>query len=260
MKKLIQKLIFPINSIQTIKAGFLKGKKIVITQNTQWSPIIGRWEPAMQYIFSKIVKNGDIYYDLGANYGLHGIQCSSLVGETGMVYNFEPLESNIKEIDINYSLNNISNFINVQKAVSNKSGQGSFSVASHASQGSLNGFENKIDIILTTIDDFVELGNPMPNILKMDIEGAEGDCLEGFERNFDNCNPIMIIELHNPEADLKVGKFLKKHNYKAYRFDTFKNIRFEEIKNLELPHPHLDGIWGSILCMPNHLSLQSFGL
>lgn len=133
-------------------------------------------------------------------------------------------------------------------------------MASHGSQGSLEGFENKINVVLTTLDDFIEMGNQMPNVIKIDIEGAEGDCLEGFERNFENCKPIMIIELHNPEADLKVGKFLQKHNYKAYRFDTFKNIRFEEIKNLNLPHPHLEGIWGSILCMSNHLSLKSFGL
>ena len=109
MKKLIQKLIFPINSIQTIKAGFLKGKKIIITENTQWAPLIGRWEPAMQYVFSKIVKKGDIFYDLGANFGLHGIQCSSLIGDTGKVYNFEPLEANIQEINKNLEIKEIEN-------------------------------------------------------------------------------------------------------------------------------------------------------
>lgn len=109
-----------------------------------------------------------------------------------------------------------------------------------------------------TLDSFIEASNPPPNFIKMDIEGAEGDALEGYTRNVERTFPLMIIELHSPEADKQVGKFLKFYNYSAYRFDTFHNLRFEKIKNFDLPYPNKEGIWGSIFCIGPNKKLEDF--
>jgi FkbM family methyltransferase len=258
-KTALQKFIFPINSVQRIRSGYLKNKKIIISKNTQWAPIVGRWEPAMQKIIFNCTKQGDVVYDCGANFGLHGMLFSQLIGRTGHLYNFEPLPENCKEIERNYKLNDITNYSNIEKAVSNQSGKTKFSVAEHAMKGSLADIVNQRDSIamleveVTTLDDFIDFGNKMPDFIKMDIEGSEGDCLEGFERNIAKCYPLMIIELHNPKADRKVGAFLKKHNYKGYRFETFSNLKFEEVERLEEPWPAKDGLWGSVFCIsPRH--------
>ena len=254
IKRVIQKTIFPIGSDQIILKGFLKGEKIRISENSQWAPLIGNWEPSMQYIFSKMIKKGHVFYDLGANIGLHGIYASMLVGETGHVYNFEPLRSNCLEIETNYQLNNISNYTNIQKAISSNSSKALFSVASHNGQGSLIERVNQVESIeveTISLDDFINNGNRAPNFIKIDIEGSEGECLAGFEVNFDKIKPMMIIELHNPESDLKVGRFLKKYNYAAYRFDTFKKFKLERVLDLEAPYPAKNGIWGSVFCLHN---------
>lgn len=138
MKKAIQKFLFPIGSKQKILFGYLKGSEIVVTENTQWAPLFGRWEPAMQKIICNTVKNGDIFYDLGANFGLHGLLSSKYLGNKGKLFNFEPLPDNINEINTNYELNNIHNYVNIQKAVSNKIDTVVFNVAAHNGQGSLN--------------------------------------------------------------------------------------------------------------------------
>ncbi len=239
----------------------LKGSRIVVSENTQWAPLIGRWEPAMQKIIANTVKEGNIFYDLGANFGLHGLLSAKYLRESGHIYNFDPLPSNCEEIKINYALNGIENYSNIQKAVSNKNGNTDFNVAKHNGQGSL-GIEregsSKIVVETITLDSFISDSNPLPDFIKMDIEGAEGDALEGFVNNIEKSFPLMIIELHSPEADKKVGEFLKFYKYDAFRFDTFKGLRFEKIKNLELPYPHKDGIWGSILCCPQSKPLNSF--
>lgn len=68
----------------------------------------------------------------------------------------------------------------------------------------------------------------------------------------------MIIELHSPEADKKVGSFLKFYNYSAYRFDTFRGLKFEKVLNLENPFLDKSGIWGTVLCLPASMSLNNF--
>lgn len=261
IKQSIQKFLFPIGSTQTIRFGYLKGYKIIVSENTQWAPLLGRWEPAMQKIMTRVIREGDTVYDLGANFGLHGILCSKLSGDKGMLYNFEPLPNNIREIKDNYELNGIQNYENIQLAVSNQNTVLKFSVAAHATQGKIVKENNGvigIDVESITLDQFILNGNRPPNFIKMDIEGAEGEALEGYSNNLEKSFPLMIVELHSPEADKKVGEFLKFYNYKAYRFKTFNTLHFEEIKNLSLPHPYKDGIWGTVFCVGPGKSIADF--
>lgn len=261
IKRRIQKFLFPIGSTQTILSGYLKGSKLKVSENTQWAPLFGRWEPAMQRIIANVVKEGNVVYDLGANFGLHGMLCSKLIGSTGKLFNFEPLPANLIEINENYKLNNINNYSNINKAVSDSIGKIKFSIAKHATQGKIvigasEGDAMEVEVI--SLNQFIDDGNPLPDFIKMDIEGAEGEALRGFSRYIEKSFPLMIIELHSPEADRKVGEFLKFYQYKAYRFDTFKSLHFQEIKDLTLPYPHPDGIWGSIFCIGGGKTLNNF--
>lgn len=261
LKTKIQKWLFPLGSVQTIRAGLLKGSKIVVTENTQWAPLLGRWEPAMQKIMASVIKPGDIVYDLGANFGLHGLLFSRLTGQEGFLYNFEPLPQNVLEIENNYKLNKVNNYITIEKAVSYRSETVKFIIGTHAGQGKLTseeGGKNTREVQTISLDEFIEAGNRPPNFIKMDIEGAEGAALKGYEKNIAKTFPAMVIELHSPEADKQVGQFLNFHGYTAYRFNTFNAIKFERIKDLSLPYPHRDGIWGSIFCLGPGKSLDNF--
>lgn len=258
----IQNLFFPLGSFQKIRVGYLKGFKIRLTENSLWSPILGKWEPAMQKIMVNVVKPGDIVYDLGANNGLHGLLMAGLVGERGKIYNFEPIMENVEEIVENYSLNNIENYANITAAVSDECGVISFDLGNHHKQGSITSKtmlgSASIKVNTITIDSFIESGNPGPDFIKMDIEGAEGKALNGFSKYIDQFQPLMIIELHSPEQDAIVGKFLNEHGYSAYRFDTFKKLHFVRIKDFGSPFPSPDGIWGSIFCLPAGKPLEQF--
>ncbi len=90
----------------------------------------------MQKIMANVIKPGQIVYDLGANNGLHGLLMAPLVGETGMLYNFEPFEENIQEIEENYNLNNITNYRNIHAAVSDRNGMETFVIGDHHKRGS----------------------------------------------------------------------------------------------------------------------------
>lgn len=253
-KQKIQNLVFPLGSIQKIRTGYLNGYRIRLTENSLWSPLVGKWEPAMQKIMANVIRPGQIAYDLGANNGLHGLLMARIVGKTGMVINFEPFEENIHEINENFQLNGITNYRNVPAAVTDRNGTETFVIGDHHKQGFLeNGSHTamkKIQVDCLTLDKFIEEGNPGPNFIKMDIEGAEGAALNGFANTIQRYLPLMIIELHNPEQDLVVGRFLKAHGYSAWRFDTFSRLSFTPIRDFDKCHPAPEGIWGSIFCLP----------
>lgn len=51
------------------------------------------------------VRNGDVFYDIGANIGLYSIMAGYRVGATGMVYAFEPHAANFSSLLRNISSN-----------------------------------------------------------------------------------------------------------------------------------------------------------
>jgi FkbM family methyltransferase len=258
----VQNVFFPLGSIQRIRRGYLKDYRIRLTENSLWSPILGRWEPAMQKIMVNVVKEGQVAYDLGANNGMHGLLLSQLIGKKGIVYNFEPFETNIKELTENFSLNNITNYKTVQAAVSDAVKEVSFVTGQHNKQGHIADSRLKatdtINIKAITLDSFIEEGNRGPDFMKVDIEGAEGAALNGFSKNVEKYFPLMIIELHSPEQDLLVGEFLRSHKYTAYRFDPGNALSFEKIKDLSKPYPDPDGIWGSLFCVGPDKKFEDF--
>ncbi len=64
------------------------------------------WEENEQRVVQKLLKEGDIAFDIGAHFGIYTVLLSHLVGPTGRVVAFEPnprilpsLERTVKELD-----------------------------------------------------------------------------------------------------------------------------------------------------------------
>lgn len=259
IKNSILGTIWPIGSTAKILRGPLKGLQFRVSDNSGWSPIVGRWEPESQLLFRQLIKPGFVIYDLGANNGIHSLLYSRLTGPSGKVFSFEPLPANVEEIQQNARLNAFDNITVVQAAVSNQSGETVFHLGLHNKQGSLVGIGREsgtdITVRLLSLDDFILSGHPVPDFLKIDIEGAESMALEGFKQTTARVHPIFYIELHTPEQDKKVGAFFLEQGYHVYRQKVgarspglpFSNL--EPVKDLTRPYPDPDGIWGNILAI-----------
>lgn len=259
LKKKVLGSIWPYGSKARILRGPLKGSRFIVSDNSGWSPIVGRWEPESQALFQKIIQKESVVYDLGANNGIHSLLFSQLTGLNGVVYSFEPLGTNCKEIEINARLNNAKNIRVINAAVSDRSGKMIFHLGLHDKQGSIvgigveSGKDITVDVI--TLDEFVASGNLPPDFIKIDIEGAESLALAGFENSFTTFKPVLFIELHTPEQDKKVGEFLLRHEYIAFRLgpgkyeETLRLPDLEKIEDFSLIYPDPRGIWGTILAM-----------
>lgn len=253
-------MFWPYGSVARIYKGHLKGFRFMVSENSGWSPILGKYESVSHEVFARVIKPGQVVFDLGANNGIHSLLFSKLVGDTGKVFSFEPLPDNVAEIERNNSLNGITNIKIIPAAVSNEEGLTSFYLGHSNKQGSITGIGNesgkKVDVRLMTMKGFIETEQVEPDFIKIDIEGAESKALAGFGDLIPRLKPIFVIELHTPEQDKLVGEILQANNYILYRLtdksaENDLGIPFlRKIKDPKLRFPDEDGIWGTILALP----------
>jgi len=165
-------------------------EKLVITT--------GNFEPHIVTLSKSLISKKDVVLDVGANVGLHTMLFSKLVGEEGKVVAFEPNELNLERLNLNISLNAISNIKIECSAVSDEIGEklfyelpnnsenlGNHSFAYTETIKKLEQEEgvSKRQVLCTTIDDYCKNNNICPNFIKMDIEGFEYNALKGAQNS-----------------------------------------------------------------------------
>src|SRR6516162_6482570 len=139
LKKILMNLFFHEGRVMKIRKGPLKGYRYMVKPDTGFSSILGRWEKKSQIVYQHSIFKDFIVFDLGANYGIHSMLYSKIVGDKGRVFAFEPLKSNVADIQEHIRLNHIQNVQVVEQAVSDKKGTVEFKMANHRGQGSLIG-------------------------------------------------------------------------------------------------------------------------
>lgn len=182
---------------------------------------------------------GKTIIDAGACCGLDTIYFSNIVGKKGKVISLEPDSTNYRKLKFNVENNNTNNNITLlNKALnyyngfvefSDEGSQGGMIVGKSIdtiSKEDLIDLRNskKIKIACLTINDLINSGYK-PDIIKIDIEGAEYDLIKNnsFELACD-CKAIFIFELHSINRcqkqinDLK-DYFLKKN----YSYEIFND-------------------------------------
>lgn len=185
------------------------------------------WEPAVQLGLKDLIKSGSTVFDIGANLAGISILMSRLVGPKGTVCAFEASPRIIELTNGNIiasGLNNISLFNN---AVYSESGK---KISIYAG-GHLNDsiyaqgeFKEQIKDVVNTlsIDDFVKNTNLFPDLIKMDIEGAEFDALTGMTKQTLIHKPFLILE--TDPRDLRCLELLKSFDYIAFDLSNYKQI------------------------------------
>jgi FkbM family methyltransferase len=182
--------------------------------------MLGTAEPDMQAALKALIRPGMTVYDIGANVGFISIIAAHLVGPKGRVVAFEPLPSNARQIKYNASLNNFSHVAVREEALGNQEGQACFQVTDFATTGRLeNGVVNKekrgeLVVTVRRLDTVItEAGITPPDLIKMDVEGAEVDVLAGASRTLATARPVMLIELHGTNDPVALS--LEEQDYTA---------------------------------------------
>ncbi len=220
-------------SVVTIRNGLLAGtrwKRSHRYVNGYW---IGIYELPIQECLARELKPGNVFYDIGANAGFFTLLGAKLVGPQGHVYAFEPLPENIRSIRDQISLNGIVNCMLAEAAVTDKAGRTEFSQGSGLTQAHIRRPDEEcgqVTVVKTvSLDEFVK-GEPPPDFIKMDIEGAEYLALRGADRLIKGSNPPrFLIELHG-NISQEVYRTLTEEGY------IFFDLERSLVEPSKLPH------------------------
>jgi FkbM family methyltransferase len=204
-------------------------------------------EPALTVSLLRVLAPDSTFYDIGANVGYFTV-LGSEVCVNGSVHAFEVDPELVKALEYSLERNGTSATV-VQSAVSDFSedtltvtAKNVPTVVADAGSGEYSGKT----VTTVTLDDYCDAGNPIPDVIKMDIEGHELRALQGAENVISSPNQkVLFIEVH-PEKLAERGdnatnvmNYLSDAGYECYRFVNHRSddIAFERTKVREATVP-----------------------
>jgi FkbM family methyltransferase len=153
--------------------------------------------------FMSELRADDIVYDIGANTGLYSLFAADRCPD-GKVIAFEPYPPNINLLKQDIDRNQLQNIEVVEVALSDSVGTVEFSqpetddVGYGSSSIEADETESSIEVPTTTGDQLIADGEiPPPDVVKIDVEGAEQLVLEGLEDTLaaEDCRTV-YCEVH----------------------------------------------------------------
>lgn len=178
--------------------------------------------------FYKVQPN-DVVIDAGANCGHLSIFFSKLVGTKGQIFAFEPDKFNIQRIEKNITLNDdlIDNIKIVDLLLWDKNELIDFYEAGTVGSSAvwMPDSEHCVKKQTVRIDDWVAKNNIQKlDFIKMDIEGAEIEALDGCVETIKKMQPNFAIAsyhiVNGEKTFIKVEQFFASLNY------PYKTVRF----------------------------------
>jgi FkbM family methyltransferase len=186
--------LVPRGATVPILSGRLRGWKWITGSATHgcW---LGTYERETQAVFARLVRKGDVVYDIGANVGFFTLLAAKLAGRGGTVYAFEPLPHNLaclrKHIAVNHAAVDV-----LPVALSSSSGVARFATATSAAMGRLAD-GGDLEVRTETVDELVSSGRiSPPRFMKMDVEGAEHSVLTGAAATLVRHRPVILLSTH----------------------------------------------------------------
>lgn len=135
------------------------------------------------------VRPGDAVFDVGANIGTVGLLIAAKNRERDVtVHAFEPEPRNAEHLRRNAALNDLSNVTVHELALGDAAGSmklflsGPVGAGEHSLVASHRDTGSAIEVRVARGDDFCAGEAPCPDVMKIDVEGAEIQVLAGFDR------------------------------------------------------------------------------
>lgn len=177
---------------------------------------------------AETIKPGSVVWDVGANMGLFSFAAAGLAGPKGHVYSFEPDVTLVSLLRRSARLNPDAAPVQVIPcAVSDSISLAEFNIAMRSrASNSLAGFGasqtggvRETQTVLTVSLDWMAERIPPPDVLKIDVEGAELSVFHGAARMLKTRRPIIIFESHRENRE-EVSAQLLRLGYTLYDSDV----------------------------------------
>lgn len=205
----------------------------------------GAYEAGFMNHLQAVIKEGYTFLDIGSYAGLYAILTARLVGPTGRVYAFEPSPVPRQSLEENIRINSLDNVTVVPYAVSDQKGVCRlFTPHSVSSRSSLKVVPSdrsplSQEVETVRLDDFCMEHGIKPDVVKIDVEGAEAAVFAGGRKTLREAR-VIFLEYHPVTLERDFG--IAPHDFVREMFGLGKAV-YE-------PDANHAGEWGQELRQP----------
>lgn len=198
---------------------------------------IGNFEETELDLVESNLREGSVFFDIGANVGLYSITMAKKF-EDIKIYAFEPVPDTIREFKDNIDKNEVpfGKICLIEAAVSDRDGHVDITTDFHSSNylTRSDSTVNHIEVGSVTIDNFVQKNDIRRiSLIKIDVEGNEYLVLKGAMESIKKFRPVIVIELIEKDLEFSENKYedpnksiniLLNLDYKYYILDDNSNL------------------------------------
>lgn len=167
------------------------------------------YEPGTARLIAALLRPGDTAFDVGANIGALTLPMARAVGADGAVRAFEPGAAAARALQEMLQVNGLSDVVEVtEAAVGARAGEASFFEAETSGLHSLLRASTHVvekTVRMATLDAATAPG-AVADLVKIDVEGAELQVLEGMERLLRENPAVFLIVEFGPEHIRRAGQ------------------------------------------------------
>lgn len=198
-----------------------------------WKPNIYYLERSLFDAAALLVRSGDVVWDAGANAGVFSVAAAGMAGATGRVLAFEAdtwlvnlvmrtsqaLNSNYAPLDV------------VNVAVADKHGFADFAIAARSRAANYlvkaggstqsGGVRMTYRVMTVGLDDMLAISE-RPNVIKVDIEGAELIVFSNAPRILKECRPRILCEV-NIKNSRPIAELFRRSRYALFDYDNLSH-------------------------------------
>lgn len=203
LRKIIhgEKACYPLADPYSLEVGGISALFNIETHSDWWRIVSGS-ENLFVESFLEVVGDGSVVADIGSAQGLFTLPATK---KGARVFAFDPDPFMVKALEENIKLNpeTEENITIAPVALGDTSQAVTFRIdpnRRHAgsAKNSIGGLTQEIQVQQTTYDQYFESQNVWPDVVKIDVEGAEGFVLDGMKNALvsSHCPQHIFLELH----------------------------------------------------------------
>ena len=215
----------------------------------------GEWSEPEPFLFSQIVRPGDVVIEAGANIGAHTLALSEFVGDDGRVHAFEPQQHVFQLLCANVALNERLNVRTHQIAIGDRDGVAQFPIIDPRQPNNFGGasfyeaatFPTEPTPI-RTLDSF---GFERVDFIKADVEGYETNLLDGAMATIGRTRPILYLEYLTHHTQDSSRALMDRLSGLGYQFWYYICPAYNQTNYLNNKTNIFEGVWSfDLLCVP----------
>jgi FkbM family methyltransferase len=194
----------------------------------------GLFEPSVTAYMLRVLRPGDVFFDVGAHFGYFSLLGAWITGEDGQVHSFEPMPATFRILGENtvtlktVSLNQLAVWsrntnLNIKDFGPRLSAFNSVYHPRMRNRSSRIAAARMVKVQAVTLDHYCHETKVAPNFIKIDAESAEHEIIQGMHRILTNGRPVISIEvgdfdLEGVPTSAELLTFIMGHGYLPFHF------------------------------------------